>query len=631
MISDELKQEWLEKVSIGKREDNPYTVNTPLRTAPQEIQLDRDVVERALLSGEEYFFNINNSFKKDKEFVLSIIEKGYKREIYDYLPYDMEADIDIFRQCMLRKEKFNQYKPLHKSLVENKELILELLPHRNIFNGLKGAYDQDKDVLAIYMIHHFPSFFERLPKRMANHFQKDKPFLIELIKVYPDAYKKVHKKLTIDLEIIDSLLNKNPKCVAWLPEELRDDKGFMMYAIQKYGCTLTDAQSRHSNDLDLLKASIEKNGKDLFNSKEWATSVELLEVAMQTDPNLNKIDQSVWNNSDLIIKYLNKEQELIAEKPSYNKTHSYYDIPRNLSYFLNTMLDTMKSENKPLYREYVTNKEIMKIVIKHDIEKINLFPGWKNDLELADMAFEISNSVEHIHESKLYDREFMLQEITAKPNLVKNLAEYTDFYFNDFDFLNKFLKEEPNLIAHSPIGKADKNIINRLLIETKFTDINLIDPSLFSDKELVLNFLEKSCKNYIYLPLSLKQDNDVIDKMLTHNIPGAKILIKDSGLSNDLNFYQNLIKKNYVFYDAIEEKSPFKSNRKVIESYLNSLSEFESRTERNIETRFPLSVLFKYGIENGSAAQLKPGFLKYDLENNLVSKEEIKSPKKLKL
>lgn len=642
MISEELKQEWLEKVSVGKREDisssagysGYVTVHTPLRTAPEEVRLDRDIVEKALLSGEEYFWNIDMSFRKDKEFILSIIDKGYKRDIYDHISYTMESDPDIFKKCILRKEKISEYKTLDESIVKNKELILELLPHYNFFKNLKGAYDQDKEVLSIYMLNHVPRFFDNLGKRMFNHFHKNKPFLVNLLKVYPDAYKTIHPKLLTDLEIVDAMLSKNHKYIAELPQELRDDKGFMMYAIQKYGCTLTDAKSCHSNDIDLLRLSIEKNGKDLFNSSDWSTSVELLEIAMQTEPSLSKVDKSVWQNINLVIKYLEKEDEInelrTKEKLDY-KSPFYYSSPNNLSYLLKTILPELKENNPLLYRDYISNKKIIEQVIKKDIKKLELFPNWKDDIELADMAFDISNSIEHLHDSKLYNKTYMLELINSKPNYIKDLISYTDFYVNDYDFLNKFLDANPNYIMNSPVGKADKKIIDKLLTFTSFNEMKYIDSSLWSDKELVLKFIEKNNTNYVNLSLGMRQDTDVIDKMLNHGVAGAMTLIKNSGFGDNLEFHKQMCQSSHFFYEAIDEKSPFKSNREVIESYLSRLSEYEAITNRNYDTKFPLSTLLKYGIENSSASQLKPEFLKYELEKELVNKEDVIAPKKLKL
>jgi hypothetical protein len=643
MISEELKQEWLEKVSVGKREDivvegyrGGVTVNTPLRTAPEEVQLDKDIVERALLSGQEYFWNIHKSLKADKDFILDIIKKGYQREVYDHMHYSLQNNEEIFRQCILKKEKILEYRHLDESLVKNKALILELLPHYNFYRALEGAYRQDKEVLAVYMLHHTPHYFNRLEKRMANYFKKNKPFLVELLKKYPEAYKEINQKLLTDLEIIDSLLSNNPKNIAWLPLELRDDKGFMHYAIEKYGCTLTDAQSCHINDLELLKLSIKKNGKDIFNSMVWSNSSELLEIAMQTEPYLNKVDSSVWKDIDLVIKYLDKEEELKKlrdnkELPSNSPFH--YNFPNNLGYLLNTIIPKLREQDKPLYKEYITNKHIIKKVIEKDIGKLNLFPGWKNDPELCDMAFKISNSIAYLHDSKLYDREYMLDIIQGpgKSGLIKDLSNLTNYYMNDYDFLDKFLDIEPNLIQKSPVGKADRNIINRLLFQTHFSDINFIDTSLLSDKNLVLKFIEKTYLNYHCLPLKLKQDDDIINKLLEHKISGAKVLIEESGFGGDINFYKRMVNKTPFFYEAIDENSPFKVNREIIEGYLDALVAFEANSDKSRETKFPMSVLLKYDIENSSASQLRPNFLKYDLEKSLAIKDEVIAPKKLKL
>lgn len=642
MISEELRKEWLEKVSIGKREDIPHkdtysgfvTINTPLRTAPEEVWADREITERALLSGEEYFWNIHKNFKTDKEFILSLMKQDYKREVFTNLDYALRGDADIFRQFVLKTKKIPDFFSLPTSIINNKELVLELLPNLNFYRSLDKVYEQDKDVLAIYMIHHVPHFFNRLGKRMANHFKKDKPFLIEFLKVYPEAYKEINQKLLTDLEIIDSLLSKNPKSIAWLPIELRDDKGFMLYAIQKYGCTLTDAQSCHSNDFELVKLSIEKNGKDLFNSKAWSNSSELLEIAMQTEPHLSKVDSSVWKDINLVIKYLDKEQELKELRQSKklpSNSSFYYSFPNNLSHLLNTMLPELRTENKPLYKEYITNKKIIKLVIENDIEKLNLFPGWKNNPELCDMAFTISNSIGHLHESKLYDREYMLELIKGKSALIKDLSNYTNYYMNDYDFLNEFLYHDPALIKKSPIGRSDKNLVTRILSHTNLSDITFIDSSLLSDKELVLKFIEKSASNYSALPLNLKQDDDVINKMLEYKTRGANIVITESGFGNDFNFLKKMASSNFFFYEAIEPNSPFKSNRELIECYLDALITFESTVDKSRQTNFPVDVLLKYDIENGLATQIRPNFLRFDLEVNLPNKNEVIAPKKLKV
>ena len=86
------KQEWLEKVKIQspKKIKNKnsilfFDVNTCLFEVPEELKNDYDINFEASIVGNEFLWNINEDLRDDKKFILSLMENGYKRNIYDFL------------------------------------------------------------------------------------------------------------------------------------------------------------------------------------------------------------------------------------------------------------------------------------------------------------------------------------------------------------------------------------------------------------------------------------------------------------------------------------------------------------------------------------------------------------------
>lgn len=566
----------------------------------------------SLLIGNKYLVSIDNSLKSDKQFILSVIKSHYRGDIYKFLEDNLKEDIEIFKACLLRKENFSNV-VFPKSIMENKPLLLDMLKHGDFYDSIKYFYKNDKDLLSIYLIHQGRNNLIGLGKRDFNHFSKNKPFLLEYLKNNPDCYQYINEKLKDDLDIIDSLLKKNPQFIKLLSKDLQNDKGFLLYAIDKYGCKLSNCYENSNKDTELINASVRKNGEELFKIKNLSPTVELIDIALETYPVLSELKPIFWSNVNLIVKCLTKSMKLKVS------------LDNELIYFIHEMLPKIKETDFALYRSYISNKEIIKIVIENKIDSIGSFPGWNNDLDLADMAFKISPVIEHLHESKLYDREYMLQLIQGNEILAAKLHSYTSFYMNDYEFLDIFLKLDSNLITKSSEGKSDKKIIEKLLSKTSFYDIKKIDTSLLSDKELSLKFIKKNVSNYTALPINLKQDIEIIDLMLKEK--GYVYIISDSGFANDMEFNKKMILKDHNYFEHIKDNHQFKSNKEIIQTYLQSISKYQIENNEILETSFPLSLLLKYDIINDNPDNLKYFLLKKDLENKMPNKENIKTNK----
>lgn len=122
MLDINLKNEWLEKVKIQKRQDihvsrGRFSIHTELYFAPDEVKADYDVNLTAALIGKEFLWNIHENFRKDKKFILELINNKYSEDIYSSLDYFLCRDKELFLKCVERKDNFKW--GINNSIYEN--------------------------------------------------------------------------------------------------------------------------------------------------------------------------------------------------------------------------------------------------------------------------------------------------------------------------------------------------------------------------------------------------------------------------------------------------------------------------------------------------------------------------------
>jgi hypothetical protein len=598
---EELKSTWLEKVKTTKNENiyetyGFFTIHTDLHYAPDNIKEDWDVSMTACLEGKELLWNIHTKFRENPNFINHLIDNNYANDIYPHLGTNLKEDPVFFEKCMMRNESLNhlRHNGIPKNILEDKALILKVFPFKNFYTQLEKTYKLDKDILSIYLLEHNPSGYKTIQKRMYNYFSNRKDFIKQLIEKDQDLFSHIPINLQHDLDLIHIALSKGAYNIRLMPEDLLNDKSFMTYAMEKYKCDLKYCSKELKNDYDLAKINVTEDGTRLKQSPMWATDVGMAELALRTCSDINILPPELLKNKDLVIQFLEKDLK---------------------------NCDRLRS----LTKDYKEDYDIVKLNIKHNPLLLKESVKWKDNSELSALAFETLNDIQLLSKELLHDKQIILNLIKNDRSNCEKLFALTTEYKNDYDIMTLCIAFDGNLITHSPVFQADKDMVKIGLNSKKLINISNIDPALLFDKEIVTLFLEKNVYNFGLLPLTLKNDTDIALACIDSTIQSKAIydmIINKSQMSDNKEFHMAAIEKNPYIYNFMEKTSPLKIDLDIVLNFVTHTAEDNPQ--------IPDAITKKYNTQ--SAMGIKAA-INYELISSKIPNKEVEpeSKKKIKI
>lgn len=558
-----LKEEWLERVKITNRKEmfakgGRYHVNTELHLAPEEIQQDRDVVLNALLIGKEFMWNISSTFQNDKEFILHLIENNYEHDIYRFC-YQLREDKEIFEKCMIRKDDIRYIGgKLPDNILADRDLIWRAFQHHNFYNYIKDDYKYDLDIMRFHLLHYNPEEYKNLPKRILNKLKNDKQFHQDLIDKHHEnysthsVYQFFSDELKHDLVIIHHLLQKRSSFISLIPKDILNDKAFILYAIAKYNIPIYSLDDHIKNDPDVIHAIIEKDGRQLPYFKE-VTDLKIAKLALKTCPDINILNSHFLTSKELVIDFLNAHPlncDVILKLAPYYKDD--YDIVKILVAYKGSLLkDTSFQDNE----------------------------------ELKDLALQTATSLTLLTKKSIYNKPLVIQLLKEQAH--SKSYEIRDFlytkppYQDDKEVAFICIQNNADYFKFFPNLQKDTSFIISCL-EKGIIKASHIDPSLLLDKELMLLFVNKDANNYNLLPLSLRDDIDIVSTMMKSQINNEGKMINQllfdrlydsfalfSSKGKDVDFHTQLVEQVPEVYESQYISMDLKNSPSVVRAYLN--------------------------------------------------------------
>lgn len=544
VFSEELKQQWLEKVKIK----NPTSedgfgwgakhYNTCLHKAPEQIKKDRDINLAAALEGEEHLWNIHNIWKNDKDFILEIINKNYKNNIYDSLGKDLKNDVELFKILLTLKDKF--FWGISKELATNKDAMLEIMKEQDIFTLLNKAtdnsYELEKEFVEL-KLKHDPNYYKNLRKRMYNYFShpKRKEFLLSIFKSSnnKEIYNALPDKFKEDLDFIHILLDKSHYNIGDVPEVLRNDKAFMSYAINKYNCSLDKSSKLLHQDEQLVALMVEKDGKNLIKFPYFQKNEKMIQLAFKTYKEIDLLHVDSLENKNLVLQFLEVN-------------------PKNAKALL-TRDRYQTSPQKELYiKRYLNDIDVMRIAVAYDNDLLKFSHELKNNDELCQIAVAASGKVEHLSDEMFKNRSLVLQLLSkGKENCSSavNNNQFLILYKNDQLVAREIIKFVPESLHYFPQLACDKSFVLYAL-EQGLKEGKSIDSSLYNDKEVALELVKAHPENYNLLPLKLRNDLEVATTSLAKH-QNYHQMINRSDLSHSMEFHISAMSIEPTVYNFI--------------------------------------------------------------------------------
>ena len=593
------KQEWLEKVKIQsqKKIKNKnsivfFDVNTCLFEVPEELSNDYDINFIAATVGNEFLWNIHQDFRNDKNFILSLIESGYTRNIYDYLSKNLKKDEELFIKCVERDNQvsFN----MEPEILNNRDLILKAMKIKNIYKSLNKKYDLDKDIMKVYF-DYMPEQFIYAKKSVFNYFNllKRKTCLLNFMNALSKRenpcriYNHLSDDVMKDIDVIDVLLKFDPANIKYVPKNLRVDDSFIKNVIDKYNVNELDPV--FNNNKEIITKIIEKNGKYLKNFSQYINDIDMVKLALKTYNHIDILTPNMLENKELVLDILKKDP----------------------------------SECKYLFglKKYVNDVDVMKLAIKHD-HKLFYHSNSIKDIEILNYVVEKTEDFALVIKEQIKNKELMVKLINKKENINLMMCNQSFIYKykNDVEIAQKIISIDPLQIEKFPTFKKDKDMIYYAL-KCGLSQISKIDVSLYSDMDIATSFITKNSINYISLPLDIKNNHEIALCSIK-NSTDFMMVINNSELDQDVSFYIKAIRKKPDIFEYISENNDLRLNEKIIIGYI------ESCHEKMLSPQIPINILDNFKCSN--VTELKIVLLKNQIEkefNNTKNSQIIEEKK----
>ena len=173
-------------IDESNKNKNAYTIDDVLKSLPDELKNNKDVMKKAFIFDKKSFKNVSPGLKNNKDFVLDIIDTIPKKqpnnsnikeinnrykEIFENIPVDLKNDEDFFDKVFQKKKIYLIYYA-SDDLKNNKDFVMKVVKN----NGLALQY-------------------------ASSILKNDKDFVMKLVENNQKVYNKISEELKNDKDI----------------------------------------------------------------------------------------------------------------------------------------------------------------------------------------------------------------------------------------------------------------------------------------------------------------------------------------------------------------------------------------------------------------------------------------------
>lgn len=218
----------------------------PLDKASEEFKNDKEFVKKSLKTLYASFQYASNSLKKDREFVLSLLDdKSIVNNVLNNCNYSLMDDEEIIIKATEKSGTPCLIKASYR-LKGERDFILKLVK----VNGLSLRFVSKKEIF------------------------NDKEIGIEAIKNNPESIKYLSDQLLSDKNFILETMNINPLCFKWLTK-FHNNKEIALEAVSLNGWNLEYLSEDLQFDKEIILSALKNDStcfifvpEDLSNDKE---------------------------------------------------------------------------------------------------------------------------------------------------------------------------------------------------------------------------------------------------------------------------------------------------------------------------------------------------------------------------
>lgn len=485
--------------------------------AHETFKKDQEFILNLLVKGYEWsFLFAHESLKKDRSFVLEAVKHNFM--VLEFVDECFQKDRDIILASKWDDEfldvfRDSSFKFVSNSLKRDRELVSEVIMHDNVspsrFKFIDVSLRSDKKIVFQAVKHNGYTL-----KYASYLLKSDEKIVLEAIKNNPIALKFISKSVKLDRKFVLQAVKNNGGILKYVNEEFKKDREIVIEAVKNYDRAFSLASDELKLDRKFVLEVVRNNGFAIkFADESFKKDREIAVEAIKNEGNaIYFISESFQKDSEIIFLALKSGLRI------------------NRDFYMN--LDTNLKNDKS-------------IALSTLIQQLNRIP---NDFP----------------KQLLKDKRFIMEAVIKRPELIY----YIDTEFRkDTDIISQVVKNRGRFLKYADSSLKTNLEIVKIAIKNDFRSLEFADESLKKNSKIVLGAIKSNGLALEFADKSLKKDSKIVLEAVINN--GLALEFADESLKKNHTIVLEAVRNNGLALEFADEFLK-KDNTIVLESFKNN-------------------------------------------------------------
>lgn len=273
-----------------------------LQYVHSDLKSDVSIVSRAVRSSGNAFQFANDSFKKDKDFILKMLDeveyqKGHK--VFKYIDSPLKKEKEFILKAI--KLRFDVFRVIDEDLKNDRKFVYEAIKVNGyIFEFVFHRFAKDKEIV-LEAIKERGSLF----RYADDSLQKEKEFVLQAIKSSSSAFEHADESLKGDRGFVLKAVQLNGYALQYVDVEFRKDREIVLAAVKQEGDALQYADELFRSDEEVVAEAVQQNGFAIkYYLSNKLSTIQFLVTLLLLEDELTKIRLLFGENRRNFLKTL---------------------------------------------------------------------------------------------------------------------------------------------------------------------------------------------------------------------------------------------------------------------------------------------------------------------------------------
>jgi serine/threonine protein kinase len=474
-------------------DDGGEILKTKTQFIPQTIQTEcskgeeynRSEILLKLKKDEFFFHSIPKELQKDKEFIIEAMKGNPK--ILHLIPEELLNDKPFIQDCMGSNEMALIY------LQKDKAFVKETLKiNGNLYKFIDSEFKHDKEIILLalkssgYIVDYIPT-----------EFLNDKEVILGCINngCTIESIESITDVPIVDPDIILEYLKQYPSSyLTKIPQQLMEDREFILRACQFSGKIYEHISQEFQNDEEIIFKSVRSDGWMLnFVPMEHRLKYDVIHAAVCSTGNAyNYIPSEFIIDTKIGLEIIKSNGSLISVLPHYlrnNKEIIEELIEEDVSFF-SFASDELKEDEE----------FILKLVKKHP--KVLLYSNLKNEKEFVKKCIRLNgNCFSYLNDQFQNEKEIILEVVKSSPLL---LCFVPKEHQNDRNIALEAITKNPLSIQYASEELKDNEVIAMECVSINGDTLKFFSPKIRNNIDIVAKAVSNSPNSWKYASNEIK-------------------------------------------------------------------------------------------------------------------------------